>query len=212
MLMDCSGGATSKVKLIKNQMTKPQKGKRATEIISNISSSTHRPQAPPQATALATGSSTGSTNAATPLAHSLLPTHTLCIQMHCSAGRLGPQLLLQRASTRIAVCSHLLLPHRRLCGNSNVEATSTAGSVVCRAQQQDQQQELVAQEAAGQQQQMSAVVQQDGHADAVAAAPANGTSSSSSIKKKVKRNVALHVGYVGTQYTGECSRRWFGRV
>ncbi len=39
-------------------------------------------------------------------------------------------------------------------------------------------------------------------AAAAAAAILQG-SSSDGVKKKVKRNVALHIGYVGTNYTGE---------
>jgi hypothetical protein len=39
-------------------------------------------------------------------------------------------------------------------------------------------------------------------AAAAAAATQQANSSSDGVKKKVKRNVALHVGYVGTSYTG----------
>jgi hypothetical protein len=52
-------------------------------------------------------------------------------------------------------------------------------------------------------------VQTKGHvasADAAACAAQESIQDSSStegVKKKVKRNVALHVGYVGTNYTGE---------
>lgn len=53
--------------------------------------------------------------------------------------------------------------------------------------------------------QQSGVVQTNGHAAAGAAQESSLDSSSSAegVKKKVKRNVALHVGYVGTNYTGE---------
>lgn len=52
--------------------------------------------------------------------------------------------------------------------------------------------------------------QQEGAAEAIQ--QQNGTNtatasttepSSSGVKKKVKRNVAMHIGYVGTKYTGD---------
>jgi hypothetical protein len=55
--------------------------------------------------------------------------------------------------------------------------------------------------------QLDAAQQQgDGHA----AIDSTDKDSSSGVRKKVKRNVALHVGYVGTGYTGVLGLSEFG--
>ena len=129
--------------------------------------------------------------------------------MQCSAaGRLTPRLLRQGCQ---------LLPARTACAPRSLAGVPRSMSLTTNtdAQPQQEQEQQQQQEPVSQQQQQPApihIVVNIKHVPQAdwAAATANnatkagkgGSSSSDGVKKKVKRNVAMHIGYVGTHYTG----------
>lgn len=131
------------------------------------------------------------------------------MQYCAGAGRFSPRLL-QRS------CQLLPTSHPRSLLYLPARAMSTANDTTSQPQEQQQQQHAdpvpqqqpqpihiivnirhVPQEEFAAQAAASAAA-----AAAAAAATQQANSSSDGVKKKVKRNVALHVGYVGTSYTG----------
>lgn len=129
--------------------------------------------------------------------------------MQCSAaGRLTPRLLRQGCQ---------LLPARTACAPHSLAGTPRSMSLATDtgAQPQQEQEQQQQQEPVPPQQQQPAPIhivvniKRVPQADWAAAAANNakqagkgGGSSSDGVKKKVKRNVAMHIGYVGTHYTG----------